>query len=140
MQLSNGRFYKISPEVFGTAANITIDNKKTTIVDGAGSVEAIEERIHQYFLTLARNSLSFWFGQYFTPELKSIGSTKGIYNYFFKEIPIFSSPQTVFFYLIFVFVYFASPLFLNGSCLNEKAVCHKIKYLSNLSLYLLVLF
>ena len=40
------RLDKISPEVFGTAANITIDNKKTTIVDGAGSVEAIEERIN----------------------------------------------------------------------------------------------
>tara|TARA_R100001126_G_C4884648_1_gene181498 strand:- start:1572 stop:3194 length:1623 start_codon:yes stop_codon:yes gene_type:complete len=40
------RLDKITPEVFGTAANVTIDNKKTTIVDGAGSVEAIEERIN----------------------------------------------------------------------------------------------
>tara|TARA_R110002020_G_scaffold82359_5_gene203834 strand:- start:15606 stop:17225 length:1620 start_codon:yes stop_codon:yes gene_type:complete len=40
------RLDKITPEVFGTAANITIDNKKTTIVDGAGTVEAIEERIN----------------------------------------------------------------------------------------------
>jgi chaperonin GroEL len=40
------RLDKITPEVFGTAATVTIDNKKTTIVDGAGSVEAIEERIN----------------------------------------------------------------------------------------------
>ncbi len=40
------RLDKITPEVFGTAATITIDNKKTTIVDGAGTVEAIEERIN----------------------------------------------------------------------------------------------
>ena len=40
------RLDKITPEVFGTAATVTIDGKKTTIVDGAGSVEAIEERIN----------------------------------------------------------------------------------------------
>jgi len=40
------RLDKISPEVFGTAARITINNKHTTIVDGNGSVEAIEERVN----------------------------------------------------------------------------------------------
>ena len=40
------RLDKITPDVFGTAATVTIDNKKTTIVDGAGSVEAIEQRIN----------------------------------------------------------------------------------------------
>ena len=40
------RLDKITTDVFGTAATVTIDNKKTTIVDGAGSVEAIEERIN----------------------------------------------------------------------------------------------
>ena len=40
------RLDKITPEVFGTAATVTIDSKKTTIVDGAGKVESIEERIN----------------------------------------------------------------------------------------------
>jgi chaperonin GroEL len=40
------RLDKISPEVFGTAARITINNKYTTIVDGDGTAEAIEERVN----------------------------------------------------------------------------------------------
>jgi len=40
------RLDKITPDVFGTAATVTIDNKKTTIVDGAGSAEDIEQRIN----------------------------------------------------------------------------------------------
>jgi chaperonin GroEL len=34
-------------DVFGTAARITINNKYTTIVDGAGTTESIEERVGQ---------------------------------------------------------------------------------------------
>ena len=41
------RLDKISPEVFGTAARVTINNKHTTIVDGGGTTEAIEERVNQ---------------------------------------------------------------------------------------------
>ena len=40
------RLDKVTPEVFGTAATVTIDNKKTIIVDGAGTSEAIEDRIN----------------------------------------------------------------------------------------------
>ena len=40
------RLDKITSEVFGTAASITISNKHTTIVDGAGSAEDIEKRIN----------------------------------------------------------------------------------------------
>jgi chaperonin GroEL len=40
------RLDKITPEVFGSATSVTINNKHTTIVDGAGSPEAIEERIN----------------------------------------------------------------------------------------------
>ena len=41
------RLDKITPEVFGTAAKITINNKYTTIIDGAGSTDAIEQRVTQ---------------------------------------------------------------------------------------------
>jgi len=41
------RLDKITPEVFGTCANITINNKYTTIIDGAGSVDTINERVAQ---------------------------------------------------------------------------------------------
>ena len=41
------RLDKISQEVFGTAARITINNKHTTIVDGGGTTEEIEERVTQ---------------------------------------------------------------------------------------------
>ena len=40
------RLDKITPEVFGTSAKITVNNKYTTIIDGAGSIEAIEERVN----------------------------------------------------------------------------------------------
>jgi len=41
------RLDKITPEVFGTSAKITINNKYTTIIDGAGSTDAIEQRVTQ---------------------------------------------------------------------------------------------
>ena len=40
------RLDKITPEVFGTSSKITVNNKYTTIIDGAGSVESIEERVN----------------------------------------------------------------------------------------------
>ena len=41
------RLDKISPEVFGTAARVTINNKHTTIVDGGGTAEEINQRVTQ---------------------------------------------------------------------------------------------
>ena len=40
------RLDKITTEAFGTAARVTINNKYTTIVDGNGTTEAIEERVN----------------------------------------------------------------------------------------------
>ncbi|MAG27016.1 chaperonin GroEL [Candidatus Pacearchaeota archaeon] len=41
------RLDKITPEVYGTAVRVTINNKNTTIVDGAGTTEEIGERVNQ---------------------------------------------------------------------------------------------
>ncbi len=41
------RLDKVGTEVFGTSARVTINNKYTTIVDGAGTTESIEERVNQ---------------------------------------------------------------------------------------------
>jgi len=40
------RLDKITTEVFGTCARVTINNKYTTIVDGDGTTEAIAERVN----------------------------------------------------------------------------------------------
>tara|TARA_R110000744_G_scaffold30351_2_gene71911 strand:- start:11142 stop:12773 length:1632 start_codon:yes stop_codon:yes gene_type:complete len=40
------RLDKISPEVFGTATRVTINNKYTTIVDGDGTAEDILDRVN----------------------------------------------------------------------------------------------
>ena len=96
------------------------------------TIEGIEERIHQYFITLARNSVSFWFDQSFTPELKSIGSTKGIYNYFFKEIPIFSSPQTVFFiWFLYLFILPAHCFSMVPAWMRKQCVTRSNIYLTS---------
>lgn len=52
-------FHDVSLESFGTARTVRIDDKSTTIVDGAGSSESVDERIEQIKKQIERAGSEF---------------------------------------------------------------------------------